>query len=98
MANLFIKLIFGILNFLCSIFFLPLKPIMALVPSLSNFFNAITTFMGYGLNYIDFFLKLLMIPKYLVVLVFGFGFGIFAFNLTIRVVGMGMAIYHYFKP
>lgn len=98
MANLIIKVIFGILNFLCSIFFLPLKPIMALIPGLTSFFTAITTFIGYGLNYIDFFLKLLMIPKSLVVTVFGFGLGIFAFNLTIRVVGMGMAIYHYFKP
>lgn len=98
MANLLIKVIFGILNFLSNIFFLPLKPIMALIPGLNSFFTAITTFMGYGIQYIDFFLKLLMIPKSLVVTTFSFGLGIFIFNITIRVVGMGMAIYHYFKP
>lgn len=98
MANLLIKVIFKVLNFLSSIFFLPIKPIMTLIPGLASFFTAITTYMGYGLNYIDFFLKLLMIPKSVVVTAFSFSLGIFAFNITLRVVGMGMAIYHYFKP
>lgn len=98
MGNLLIKVIFSILNFLSGIFFLPLKPILLLIPSLSTFFTSFVNFMNYGLNYIDFFLKLLMIPKALVITTFAFGLGIFAFNMTIRVVGMGMAIYHYFKP
>lgn len=98
MANLLVSVIFRVLNFVSAIFFIPLKPILSLVPSLSTFFVYMTTFIGYGLNYVEFFIKLLMIPKYLVVTVFSFGLGIFAFNITIRVVGLGMAIYHYFKP
>lgn len=98
MANLLIKVIFGVLNFLSNVFFLPIKPILALIPGLNTYFVYITTFINYGINYIDFFLKLLMIPKFLIITAFSFGLGIFAFNITLRVVGMGLAIYHYFKP
>lgn len=98
MGNLLIKVIFSILNFLSGIFFLPLKPILLLVPSLSTFFTSIVNFMNYGLNYLEFFLKLLMIPKGVIVAVFTFGLAVFTFNMTIRVVGLGMSIYHYFKP
>lgn len=92
-------LFFGILNFLASFFLTPIfTGITAIVPGLTSFFTSILTFIGYGLQYTSFFVKLLMIPSGLLITFVGLFVGIFAFNITIRVVGLGMAIYHYFKP
>ncbi len=89
----------GILNFIANFFLTPIfKGISAIIPQLGTLFSGITTFVGYGLQYTEFFIKLLMIPTWLTDIVLTFWIGIFAFNLTIRVVGLGMAIYHWFKP
>lgn len=89
----------GILNFISKIFLGPIfSGISAIIPSFSQFFSSILEFVGYGLQYVSFFAKLLMIPQSLLVTFVGLFVGIFAFNITIRIVGLGMAIYHYFKP
>lgn len=89
----------GILNFIAKIFLNPIySAISTIIPGISDFFTSIMTFIGYGLEYTSFFVKLLMIPQGILVTTVGFFVGIFAFNLTIRVVGLGMSIYHYFKP
>lgn len=89
----------GILNFVASVFLNPIfSAVTSIIPGISTFVTSVMTFIGYGLQYTSFFIKLLMIPPGLVVTFVGLFVGIFAFNITIRVVGLGMAIYHYFKP
>lgn len=99
MLQILIDAVFSILNFVASIFLGPIfKGISVLIPSISDFIVSIGTFLGYGLQYVDFFVNLLMIPLPILTIFIGFYVGIFAFNLTIRVFGLGMAIYNYFKP
>lgn len=92
-------LFFGILNFIAQLFLNPIfSTVSTIIPEISSFFSSILAFVGYGLQFTSFFVKLLMIPQGLLVTVVGLFVGIFAFNITIRVVGLGMAVYHYFKP
>lgn len=99
MGQMLVNVIFTILNFIANLFLAPvIKAATALIPSLASFFNAFTTFIGYGLQYTGFFVKLLMIPTAPLTVLVGFFVGIFAFNLTIRVVGLAIAIYRWFKP
>lgn len=99
MADLLIKVVFSILNFISRIFLSPIISVVSsVIPVLTNFFTGFLTFINYGLQYTSFFIKLLMVPKAPLVVLITFFVGIFAFNLTIRAVGLGMAIYHYFKP
>ena len=89
----------GILNFLAKFFLSPIfTGISVLVPGLTSFFSAILTFIGYGLQYVSFFTKLLMIPKSILIVFVGLSVGIFSFNLTIRTVGLAVGIYRHFKP
>lgn len=99
MTQLLINLVFGILNFIANVFLSPIfSGISTLIPELGTLFSGITTFLGYGIQYTEFFIKLLMIPTWLTDIVLAFWSAIFIFNTTIRVVGLGMAIYHWFKP
>lgn len=89
----------GILNFVANFFLNPIYSAVSVIfPAFASFFNSITTFIGYGLQYTGFFVKLLMIPTAPLVTFVSLFVGIFAFNITIRAVGLGMAVYHYFKP
>ena len=99
MANLLINVVFGILNFISSIFLSPLFALFSNVfPVLTDFFSAILSFIGYGLQYTAFFVNLLMIPKTLFIAFISFFIFIYGINISLRVIGLGSAIYHYFKP
>lgn len=99
MGQMIVNVIFTVLNFIANIFLGPVVSLASsLFPALGEFFTSILTFIGYGLEYVSFFVKLLMIPTAPLAALIGFFVGIFAFNLTIRVFGLGMAIYKYFKP
>lgn len=99
MGQMLIDVLFTVLNFIANIFLSPIAAaINTVFPALTAFFTSVTTFIGYGLTYISFFVKLLMIPTAPLVALVGFFVGIFAFNLTLRVVGLGMAVYKWFKP
>lgn len=99
MGEMLVSIIFKVLNFIASVFLTPIFSVInTIIPAVGDFFSSIFEFIGYGLQYVGFFVKLLMIPQGLLITLVGFFVGIFAFNLTIRVVGLGMAIYKYFKP
>lgn len=98
MADLFVNAIFTVLNFISKLFLTPVLAIVKLFPSLATYFAYIIQFFEMVFEYIGFALKLFMIPQGLVITLLGLMSGIFAFNITIRVVGLGMAVYRYFKP
>lgn len=98
MADLFVNAIFTVLNFISRLFLTPVLAIVNLFPSLAIYFAYIIQFFEMVFEYIGFALKLFMIPQGLVITLLGLMSGIFAFNITIRVVGLGMAVYRYFKP
>lgn len=99
MGQILVNVVFRILNFVAGVFLNPIYSIVSgIIPGLTNFFNYFNTFIGYGLNYVTFFVKLLMIPTAPLVTMLGLCVGIFAFNLTIRVYGLGLGIYKALKP
>lgn len=99
MADMLFNLIFKVLNFVASLFISPINALVtALVPSFPNYMLQIRLFFNTAFQFIGFVVNLLMIPKGLIVGVMAFGLTIFTFNLSLRVIGLGMAIYHYFKP
>lgn len=99
MGQMLIDVIFNALNYLANFFLAPVISLAAaLIPGLTEFFSAITTYLGYGLQYVSFFCKLFMIPTAPLITLVSLFVGLFAFNITIRTVGLGMAIYRYFKP
>lgn len=99
MGQMLVSVIFTVLNGVAKIFLLPIYLASdTLFPVLGTFFSYVFQFLTMVFTYLNFVVNLLMIPKPLLIVVAGMGVGIFAFNTTIRLVGMGMAIYHYFKP
>lgn len=99
MGQVIVDVIFKILNTLAGVFLNPIFSLISvIVPSLAQFFTSILTFVNYGLEYISFFIKLLMIPTAPLITFVSLFIGVFVFNMTIRTVGLGMAIYKYFKP
>lgn len=99
MGNLIVKVFFSILNFISNVFLNPLfRLFTGVFPVLTSFFAGVLTFIGYGLQYTAFFVNLLMIPKILFIAVISFFIFIYGINISLRVIGMGSAIFHYFKP
>lgn len=99
MADLLISVVFGILNFLASIFITPLVTFFTnVIPDISNLFTGILALINYGLTYMGFIVNLLMIPKSLIVLLITLTIGIFGVDLAVRGISLAMAVYHYFKP
>lgn len=99
MANLIVSVVFGILNFLASIFITPLVTFFTnVIPDISNLFTGILALINYGLTYTGFVINLLMIPKSLIVLLIGLTIGIFGVDIAVRLISLAMAIYHFFKP
>lgn len=99
MIDLLIKAIFYVLNFLASII---LKPILILVvsiiPDITNLLTGISSFISFGFTYLSWFIKLLMIPKSLMVILITLTLGIFGIDLAFRAISLIGAIYQYFKP
>ena len=99
MIDLLIKALFAVLNFIASIV---LKPILILVtsviPDITNLLSGISTFIGFGFTYLSWFIKLLMIPKSLMVILISLTVGIFGIDLAFRAISLIGAIYQYFKP
>lgn len=99
MANLFVKVIFGVLNFISKFFLDPvINAISSIIPSFSTYVSYFLNFLGNGLNYVAFFIKLFMIPSSLIMAVITLSMSIFSVVLVLRVIGLGTSIYHYFKP
>lgn len=99
MLNSLISGIFKVIGYLASVVLSPIfTTISTVIPVLTSFFESIVTFLGYGLQYTSFFVKLLMIPKAPLVVLISFFATIFVFNISIRVVGLALAVYNYFKP
>lgn len=99
MFGVLIAVVFSVLNYVAKFFLTPIVTgFTSLIPSLTNFFSYILTYLGYGFQFISFIVKLLMIPTPALTILIGLWIGIFAFNLTLHIVGLGLAIYRWFKP
>lgn len=79
-----------------------MSPIIALVntmiPAVGDFISAIFQFIGWGLDYIPFFLKLLCIPQWCIVAVLSLASVVLVFNATVYIYYFSLAVYNYFKP
>lgn len=99
MGQMLVNVIFKILNFVAGIFLTPLySAISSVIPSLSVFFTKVLQFISLSTQYVTFAMKVFMIPPACYIPLFTLAVGIFAFNLSTKVIGLGMSIYHYFKP
>ena len=99
MAQMLINIVFWILNFVAGIVLNPILSIVStLIPSFGSFVSSILGFVNYGLTYVAFFIKLLMIPPVPIILAVTLGVTILTFNMSVRAAGLVMAVYNYFKP
>lgn len=99
MGQMLVDVIFKVLNFVAGIFLTPLySALTSIIPSLSVFFTKVLQFISLTTQYVTFAMKVFMIPPICYIPLFTLAVGIFAFNLSIKVIGLGMSIYHYFKP
>lgn len=99
MFGALIAVVFSVLNYVAKFFLSPIVTGFSnLIPSLTSFFSYILTYLGYGFQFISFIVKLLMIPTVPLTILITFWIGIFAFNLTLHIVGLGLAIFRWFKP
>lgn len=99
MGQMLVNVVFKILNFVAGIFLTPIFSLVGtLFPAVSAFFVKIMTFVNMTFTYVGFVVKLAMIPSACFVPLIALGGTILIFNTTIRIYGLGMAIYHYFKP
>lgn len=99
MGELLVSVIFKILNFISNLFLGPVfTAIGSAIPELTTFFSSFLTFIGYGIHYTSFFVKLLMIPTVPLITLISFFVFIFGINLSLRAIGLVTAVYHYFKP
>lgn len=99
MGQMFINLIFNLLNALATLLLSPIFAIASLIiPDFTTYVGSINIWLGYGLTYFNFFVDLFMIPRAPLIAVCTLALGIISFNVTLRVVGLSVAVYKYFKP
>lgn len=99
MLNIIIKAIFWLIGKIGDIVLIPIMAVInAAFPSFSFNFDYIFNYLGYGFNYIVYFLKLFMIPP----LCIQFVLYVFTISLTLTVGIRGyqfiVRVYNKFKP
>lgn len=72
--------------------------ISLLIPSFSDFYNGILSFIDYGFTFFLFFVKLLCIPKICMTTVLTVATASFSITIGLRVYTLIMRIYNNFKP
>lgn len=99
MFQMLINLIFTLVAKLAG---LVLSPIIALVnemiPAVGDFLSSIFEFIGWGLDFVPFFFKLLNIPQWCIIAVVSLASTVLVFNLTVYIYYFALAVYNYFKP
>ena len=95
LINFIVFLLSSIVNIVLSPFLLVFN---ALIPDFEQYFSSIITFLSYGLNYFNFFIRLFMIPYPLIVAVLSFSLSIVVFTFGVRTVYFFINAYKTFKP
>ena len=99
MLNILINFIFTIISKIGDIILFPLVSFLSvLIPSFSEFYNSILSFIDYAFTYLLFFIKLLCIPKACMLAVFSVATATLAITTGIRTYTLVMRIYEKFKP
>ena len=99
MFNMLVNLIFTIVAKIADLILSPLiLAISSFIPGFGNFLTSILNFLGYGLTYFVFILKLFMIPKECVQIVITIAFASLSIVAGIRTYSLIVKIYNYFKP
>lgn len=99
MLNIIIKAVFWLVGKIGDIVLIPIMSVInAIFPSFSFNLDYIFTYLGYGFNYIIYFLKLLMIPPVCI----QFILSVFTISLSLAVGIRGyqfiVRVYNKFKP
>ena len=99
MITALFKLIFKIVGFLANIILTPLFSLVStLIPSTSEYIDKIDYFFNYGLQFVGFVGKFLMIPSSLFKVFFAFFGSLLVGFLAVGVIRLSMKIYEIFKP
>ena len=99
MITALFKLIFKIIGFLANIVLSPLFSLVStLIPSTSEYIDNIDYFISYGIQYIGFAGKFLMVPSSLIKVFFTFAGSLLIGFLAVGVIRLSMKIYEIFKP
>lgn len=99
MFNILIKFIVFILSSIVNIVLAPFIVILtAFIPSFSEYFTNIITFLNYGFTYFNFIIRFFMIPYSLIVAALSFGLSILVFNFACRSIFFFLNIYKTLKP
>lgn len=99
MLSILINFIFTIISKVGDLILLPIVSLInTLIPSFSDFYNGILTFIDYAFTYILFFIKLLCIPKACISILVVVATSYFTIVLGIRAYILVQKIYEKFKP
>lgn len=98
MINAIIK---GIFNLITSLFSALLSPVISVVtslfPSVSTFFTAITTFLGYCFTYVRSVLSLLCISDTIIVAFFDYLAILYTIYITVLAIRFALTVYNKLK-
>lgn len=99
MLTAIFNLIFKIIGFLANIILTPLFSLVStLIPSTANYIGNIDYFVNYGIQYIGFAGKFLMVPSSLIKLFLTFAGSLLVGFVSVGVIRLSMKIYEIFKP
>lgn len=99
MLNILINFIFTIISKIGDLILLPIINFVSLlIPSFSDFYNSILTFIDYAFTYLLFFIKLFCIPQPCMLAVLTVATATLAITTGIRSYSLVMKIYNKFKP
>ena len=98
MLNAIITGLFGLIAKLGDIIISPfVLLISSFLPDFSTFYSSIITFIGYGFQYLSFFMKLLCIPKNCMLMLYTIAVANLSIMLGVRVYLLITRIYNKFK-
>lgn len=99
MFNILIKFIVFMLSSIINVILGPFIVILSVfIPSFSQYFTNIITFLNYGFTYFNFFVRLFCIPYPLIIAALSFSLSILVFNFACRTVFFFLNIYKTLKP
>lgn len=98
MVSALVNMIFSLIAKLGDIIISPLvSGLSALIPNFTTFYNSIVTYLGYGFQYLGFFLRALCIPTPCVTLVYTIAVATLSIVVLTRSYTLIIKIYNKFK-
>lgn len=98
MVSALVNMIFSLIAKLGDIIISPLVVgLSALIPNFSSFYNSILTYLGYGFQYLGFFIRALCIPAPCITLVYTIAAATLSLTIFARTYTLLIKIYNKFK-